>query len=73
MPYDFIKPSRFKMVCGLQFLYQSSAFCIEPPAIHHSCEFLHASALDQPYYYCNNCNNKQNMDDATGVKREKAN
>ena len=34
---------------------------------------LCASSLDEPYYYCNNCNNKQNMNDATRVKREKPN
>ena len=33
--------------------------------------FLHASSLYKPYYYGNNGKNKQNMNDASCVKREK--
>jgi hypothetical protein len=33
--------------------------------------FLYASSLDKPYYYGNNCKDKQNVNDASGVKREK--
>jgi hypothetical protein len=35
--------------------------------------FLHASSLYKSYYYGNNCNNKQNMNDASRVKCEKPN
>jgi len=35
--------------------------------------FLHASSLYKPYNYGNNCNNKQNMNDASRVKCEKPN
>jgi hypothetical protein len=36
-------------------------------------DFLHASSLYKPYYYGNNCNDKQNMNDASRVKCEKPN
>jgi len=35
--------------------------------------FLHASSLYKPYYYGNNCNDKQNVNDASRVKCEKPN
>jgi hypothetical protein len=42
-------------------------------SIHLPCagNFLYASSLDKPYYYGNNGKNKQNMNDASCVKREK--
>jgi hypothetical protein len=33
--------------------------------------FLYVSSLDKSYYYSNNGKNKQNMNDASCVKREK--
>jgi hypothetical protein len=77
MPIDFYNLQR-----DLEFHLQVSPFrrksvfvcsMTEAASIHLPCagNFLYASSLDKPYYYGNNGKNKQNMNDASCVKREK--